>query len=552
MSIRIHNLLSARAARLHTAIVGALLALSAGHASAQITATTLEGTTFMGRFGTGVASIGDVNQDNVPDFAVGRPEASTNGVGVVTIYSGANMTVLKTLTGITDAAFGTSVAGAGDVNKDGWPDIIVGSPDYNPLNLHSGRLDVFSGKDWSILYIFTGPESSAEFGRVVAGGGDFNNDGWDDFYVSAANGDGGGGTDRGMVRAYSGKDGAVLGTWWGPAAFAHFGASLASIGDMNGNGYDDIAVGAPDDDTSAFNGGYVAAIDGQFGGVIWTGIGFESGGRLGSAVAGADVNGDGLKDLVVGAVGEANNFGRVKVIPGPWGGVALWSADGAQADDAFGFSLANAGDVNKDGKEDVLVGAPQTFTGTGYARILSGANKSTLWSTIQGDEQFARFGRVIAPLGDLNQDGWLEVAIGAPDDDVNGNADAGSVRIVRAMVEQQNLGFGGPGSSTLRIYGGALSSGNSADLRLQFAPANNPAFLIVSGSTGYLPYKQGTIVPGLNQFVLIALTTSPSGEIFVPAIPGGFGGTFNVYTQFVIPSVSGIQFSNALKVQLLP
>src|SRR5690606_6372489 len=295
-----------------------------------------------------------------------------------------------------------------------------GSPDHVVIGSAYGRAYVFSGKDWATLWVSTGPEANAEFGRAVAGVLDMNHDGHDDFAVSAHNADLGGPTDRGMVRVYSGATGAILYTWFGTDDFGHFGRAIAGIGDMNGNGYPDLAIGAPDDGQSGFNAGFVVVKDGQIGGTIWSGPGFESSGKMGTSVSGADVNGDGFMDVVIGAPGEANGFGRVKVVPGPWGGAPIWSAQGDAQDDGFGAAVAGAFDVNRDGKDDVLVGAPQTFTGAGYARILSGANTSVLWSTLLGDASSDRFGAVVAPLGDLDQDGWLEVAIGAPDDAVNG------------------------------------------------------------------------------------------------------------------------------------
>lgn len=532
------------------ATLGAAM-LASQAAVGQSTLKTLQGATPWGQYGTSVASIGDVDKDGVADFAVGAPESATNLIGSVTIYSGANQTVLTTLTGFTDAAFGAAVAGAGDVNNDGWPDVIVGSPDMKVFGTEYGRIDVFSGKDWSILAIHTGPETNAQWGRQVAGVGDMDKDGHADYAASAYNADMGGPADRGMVRVFSGATGSVLYTFIGTDDFGHFGRSIAAIGDMNGNGYPDLAIGAPDDGSSGFGRGFVTVKDGSNGGTIWGGYGTETSGKAGSAVAGADVNGDGLMDLVIGAPGEAAGFGQVRVIPGPWGGAAIWTAQGDAQDDGFGAALANAGDVNQDGKQDVLVGATQTFTGSGYARILSGANHTTLWNTIVGDESASRFGFSVAALGDLDFDGWLEVAVGAPDKDVSGVVNAGSVRVVRAMVEQQDLGNGGPGSAKLRIYGGALSSGNKADLRLQFAPANNPVFLLAAASASYTPYKLGVIVPTLSPSVLIPLTTNAAGEVLVKGIPGGYGN-FSVYTQVLIPAPSGIQFSNALKVQLLP
>lgn len=550
MSI-IHRITNCLPSPRRPGLAAGLLLLGAAPGFAQLPLATLEGPSFWGQFGTSVASIGDVDKDGVLDFAVGRPESATNLKGTVTVYSGKTRNVLTTLTGITDAAFGASIAGAGDANQDGYPDLVVGSPDFSPLGLRLGQVRIYSGKDWTILWSAIGAESDSDFSRRVVGVGDVNKDGADDVAVSAQNADGGGATDRGSVTVFSGKDGAVLYTFYGIDAYGHFGKAIAGIGDMNGNGYPDIAIGAPDDGQAGFRAGYVTVKDGWNGGTIWSGLGSETSGALGSSVAGADVNGDGLMDLVIGAVGEANDRGRVRVIPGPWGGPALWTTEGDNPSDEFGATVAGALDVNKDGHHDVLVGAPQTYTGNGYVRALSGKDHSTLWSTMTGVESGSRFGISIAPLGDLDGDGWLEVAIGAPDQDVNGSTNVGAVRLVRLLVEQQNLGNGGPGSTKLRVYGGALSTGNNADLSIQFAPANNPVFLIASPTAGYTPYKQGTIVPSLSPSVILPLATNAAGEIHLAGIPGGYGA-FSIYVQAILPAPSGFQFSNAVKVDMLP
>src|SRR5262249_5681176 len=116
-----------------------------------------------------------------------------------------------------------------------------------------------------------------------------------------------------------------------------------------------------------------------------------------------------------------------------------------------------------------------------------------------------------------------------------------------------NLGFGGPGTSSLSMCGGDLSSGTTADLQLTGAPANEPAFLIAGLVNAPVPLKGGTLVP-FPWTLLVSLVTDGTGQVLLPGIAGG-GGPLTVFAQFVVTDPAqtlGYGFSNALKIDFLP
>ena len=128
---------------------------------------------------------------------------------------------------------GRSVSGAGDVNGDGFDDLIVG--------FRGAR--VFSGADGSIIYTFHGDSAGDQFGYSVSGAGDVNGDGFDDLIVGAQ-GDDNNGTTSGSARVLSGVDGSILYTFNGDSASDWFGNSVSGAGDVDGDGYADLIVGA--------------------------------------------------------------------------------------------------------------------------------------------------------------------------------------------------------------------------------------------------------------------------------------------------------------------
>ncbi len=233
----------------------------------------------------------------------------------------------------------------------------------------------------------TGQLGGDTFGQSVANAGDVNRDGYDDVIVGAYSSDGGG-TDAGRAYVYFGgpvMDNDADVTLTGVAAGDYFGQSVSGAGDVNGDGYADVVVGAPYNDAGGSNAGRAYVF---FGGPAMdaapevTMTGAAASDLFGYSVGGAgDVNGDGFADVVVGALyndAGSSNAGRAYVF---FGGAAMNNgADvtltGAAAGDLFGVSVAGAGDVNGDGYDDVIVGA--------YLNDAAGAMRAERMSTSVG------------------------------------------------------------------------------------------------------------------------------------------------------------------------
>jgi hypothetical protein len=193
----------------------------------------------------------DVNGDGFDDVVVGAPQADLIGqynAGAAYVYSGIDGSLLFQWNGLNDSEyFGDSVSDAGDVNADGFDDLIWGVP-YAANNGLSGvgKSFVMSGADGSVLFGWSGDADSDYFGSSVSGAGDINSDGYADLIVGANGHDYQGLNDAGAVYVYSGIDGALLYRWHGDAAADHIGWSVSDAGDVNADGLPDLIVGAPD------------------------------------------------------------------------------------------------------------------------------------------------------------------------------------------------------------------------------------------------------------------------------------------------------------------
>jgi hypothetical protein len=419
-------------------------------------------------FGSSVSTAGDVNGDGYSDVIIGasRYDNGQADEGHAFLYLGSSSaTGLATSAAWTaesdqnDASFGYSVATAGDVNGDGYSDVIVGAQSYDNGQADEGRAFLYLGSSsatglaTSAAWTAESDQNGASFGYSVATAGDVNGDGYSDVVVGALSYDNGQ-MDEGRVFVYLGSDAglATIAAWTaeGDQAAAGFGISVASAGDVNGDGYGDVIVGADDYDSGQTNEGRAFVYLGSSGGLspnaAWTAESNQDEAGFGFSVAGAgDVNGDGYGDVIVGAFGYDNAQGRVFVYLGSDGGLspsASWTVESDQTGSFFGQSVAGAGDVNRDGYSDVVVGAPEydygeTNEGRAFLYLGSSAGLASIASWVaEGNQDFAEFAYSVSPAGDVNGDGYSDVIVGAPQYD-NGQTNEG-----RAFLYQGQKIFG--------------------------------------------------------------------------------------------------------------
>ena len=384
------------------------------------------------RFGAAVAAAGDVNRDGWPDVLVGAPRAEPAGSlsGRAVVLSGRDGSELLAWEGDDPFdALGWSLCALGDLDGDGHADLALGSPAGTP---GSGSVRLVSGREGRLLATLVGEAVGDRFGHAVCALGDVNADGVGDLAVSAPHSDAAG-NQSGRVYVISGADGSWIRVLDG-GPFDHFGQSLAGAGDLNADGRGDLLVGAPLSDLGAFNGGSAYLISGRDGGEIAAFHGAQIGDQLGHWVANAgDLDGDGTIDLALGAPGDDGgglDAGAVTVRSGATGALLL-RVTGDATGEGLGV-VAGVGDVDGDGRDDLALGAATAGiddTHVGRVRVISGATGQDL-ADVLGRRPFGWFGFALAGVGDLDGDGRADVVSGAPGhDDVL--SVIGSVRAVR-------------------------------------------------------------------------------------------------------------------------
>lgn len=405
---------------------------------------TVESNQNSAQLGYSVCGAGDVNGDGFDDLIVGAPfydnGQTDEGRAFLYLGSASGPSLGPDWTSAdTDQAFaalGRTVGGGGDVNGDGFDDVVVAAPVFDNGQTNEGRVYLYLGSangpslvpDWTEEI----DDDQAAFGQGLSVAGDVNGDGFDDVAVGAWGASNHGGTGAAFVYFGSASGPSLLPDWTAASGQfeAFFGTSICTAGDVNGDGFDDVIVGAhqftndQSDEGRAFL--YFGSASGPSAVANWTSEGNQANAQFGYRVSAADVNGDGFHDVIVGARYWDNgqtDEGRAYVYLGSSSGPSLvpdWTAESDQANAEFGLSVAGAGDVNADGFDEVLVGAFQYSNGQAaegraflYLGSAGGPSLSADW-TAESDQVAAHLGWSVAGAGDVNGNGFDDVIVGAP------------------------------------------------------------------------------------------------------------------------------------------
>jgi hypothetical protein len=346
--------------------------------------------------GTGFAVAGDLNGDGIPEVAIADRSGRVNSFvasGIVHIVSGADGAPIRSYVGVPALSqnFGSSLVTL-KADSDAIPDLAVGSPGQT-----GGGVRIYAGSDGRLIASSVGSAGS-QTGTSLANAGDQNGDGIDDLYVGAPNAN----SSRGGVFVISGSDGSTLREITTTASLSGFGSTVVAMGDIDGDGKSDLAVGSPGFRITGGNpAGRVQLIRSSDGAIAAETSGSAVFNRLGESMAAAsDANGDKQPDLLIGSY----SGGTARLVSG----TDLSTLRDLSIPTLPAYQLMTVGgslDFNEDGTADWLIGSPalQSVNGipVGGIRVVSGTDQATLfeYTATTPDSGLGRFMRVLPGLG---------------------------------------------------------------------------------------------------------------------------------------------------------
>lgn len=365
--------------------------------------------------------------------------------------------VLHTVQGAaTPASAGHALVFTPDVDGDGVPDFAVGSP----LEAPAGFVRVHSGRDGSVLRSFEGATPGAQFGFALAIVNDLDGAGIADLMIGAP-GTTWSHSNQGTAYVYSLETGVRWAQIFGSGTNSRMGYSVANLGDIDGDGVDDFGAGEPGADFGALvDNGAVVMVSGASAQFLPVVRGAASGEQFGLSLSGwGDLDGDGDDEWLVGAPFNATfgaGAGRVAIVDGGAHSV-LWSCYGGQAGEHFGLALASLADSDGDGVLDFAVGAPESFgSAANQGRVARFSGLSVAPQEERLGAPGERLGRALA-LCDFDGDGVRELAAGAPQHVAGALGRVGAVHVLDALTLAPETTL--VGSSSDGEFGAALSGG---------------------------------------------------------------------------------------------
>ncbi|MBF9223212.1 beta strand repeat-containing protein [Hymenobacter ruricola] len=522
--------------------------------------TTVTGQNVGDAYATSVAMVGDLNADGYGDLAVGAPGYS-GGTGAVYVYQGSSTglqtTSIFTINGDPGTNFGTSVAGAGDFNGDGYGDLLIGAPGFVTSGTAYGAAFLFAGSanfftNSNLTRVGTTGFPNSRGGTTVAGVGDYDGDGFDDFAYGGPDYDAAGFTDTGSIIVVFGNAGLGMGSITymnGAAAGYKLGASLSGLGDTNGDGYADLVAGAPGVRSAlVVRGSTARTITGANAFYLTP----TTGTSAGTSVAGpGDVNGDGYADVLLGAPGDGPTgtvylFLGSTTLAGTSNETAAFTTD--QPGGRFGAAVSGAGDINGDGYADFAAGAPGVGANKGRVYITLGtatiSNVTNMPQVIEGETAGDQFGSSLAG-GDANGDGYGDVLVGAPAYSSGRGRTYAYYGSPAALVAAPTATLAEPGAAPGNYFGvstasaGDVNADGYADVLVGAYLADNGkgrAYLYLGSSTGLAATPTALAGPSLGNNSYFGYSLAGAGDVngdgYADVLVGAFranGGAGRAY-----------------------